>query len=252
MHFRYLRFLPFLMLVYFSAVNAQSIINGMILDAKTRRPLPAANIQISGTYRGAIANQDGFFILTIRRPQADLLISYIGYESETVRVTQRDAGRELKIFLTPIILEGETITVIAEDPGMRIMREVIKRKLVWRDSLETYRAKAYSRVVIENDSGIVSLAESTSETFWDKERGSREVIKTKEQSNNLQENFNIAFASYIPNFYDDDIHIAGASILITDLTEIRSLRAEAEARERLAALGEMAGIDLEAYDYVNR
>jgi hypothetical protein len=210
---RYLLHLLYLLLILCSIAEAQSIINGVILDAKTRRPLPAANIQISGTYRGAIANQDGFFILTIRRPQADLLISYIGYESETVRVTQRDAGRELRIFLIPIILEGETITVIAEDPGMRIMREVIKRKLEWRDNLETYRARAYSRVVLENDSGIVSLAESTSETFWDKERGSREVIKTKEQSSNLQESFNIAFASYIPNFYDDDIRIAGYNII---------------------------------------
>ena len=206
---KYLFFFILIMFTYSQQISAESVISGLILDAKTKEPLPAANVQISGTYSGTISNEDGFFVLTIEQPSALLNFSYIGYQSKTIKVTYNDEGRELKILLEPIIFEGETITVIAEDPGMGIMREVIKRKKEWRSKLKTYRANAYSRVVLENDSGIVSLAESTSETFWDKEKGNREVIKSKEQSSNLQEEYNIAFASYIPNLYDDDISING-------------------------------------------
>ncbi len=202
-----------LLLVGIIHVNAETIISGLVLDANTKQPLPAANIQISGTYKGTISNVDGFFVITIDESSAILTTSYIGYKSKSTNVSFRDLGREIKILLEPIIFEGETITVIAEDPGMQIMREVIKRKKIWREKLTTYQAKAYSRVVIENDSGIVSLAESTSETFWDKEKGNREVIKSKEQSSNLQEEYNIAFASYIPNLYDDDISIAGYQMI---------------------------------------
>ena len=41
----------------------------------------------------------------------------------------------------------------------------------------------------------------------------------------------------VSTIHDDDLQIVGASILINDLTEIRTLRNEAEARYRLAALG---------------
>jgi hypothetical protein len=207
--------LPFLLFFILQVypLYAESVLSGLILDAKTNAPLPAANVQISGTYKGTISNTDGFFVITIEESSALLNFSYIGYESKTIRVSRADEGRELKIFLEPIIFQGETITVIAEDPGMQIMREVIKRKKIWRAKLKTYSAKAYSRIVLENDSGIVSLAESTSETFWDKEKGSREVIKSKAQSNNVQEEYNIAFASHIPNLYDDDISIAGYQMI---------------------------------------
>ena len=199
-------------LLGFSLVNAQYTISGVILDAGSDQPLVAANIQIANTYTGTITNQDGKFVLEVKSPEAVLIVSYIGYASQQVTVREQDAGKNLRIYLRPVILEGEPIVVIAEDPGMRIMREVIKRKRVWQDKLRTYTARAYSRIILENDSGIVSLAESTSETFWDRDRGPREVIKTKEQSSNLSEQYNIAFASYIPNLYNDDIDIVGFKV----------------------------------------
>lgn len=202
-----------LCLLIVSSAGSQTVISGVVTDRDSHQPLPAANIQISGTYRGTITNQDGFFTITIPDQPSVLLVSYIGFESKEVRVGPEDAGRQIDIGLNPVILEGETITIIAEDPGMRIMREVIKRKLIWRKALNTYRAKAYSRIVLENDSGIVSLAESTSELFWDRERGTREVIKTKDQSSNLDKRYNLAFASQFPNFYDDDISISGYTIV---------------------------------------
>jgi hypothetical protein len=201
----------FFILLYTSICGvgfAQKIVRGHVEDAKTGESLPATNIQIEGTYQGTISNQDGDFSIPVETIPSNLMISYIGYESQKVRI---DSGtpRKLRIRLNPIILEMDPIVISAEDPAMAIMRKVIRRKLEWRAKLNTYRAEAYSRLIFENDSGIVSIAESLSETFWDKEKGSREVIKSKRQTNNLSETQNFAVASFIPNFYDDDIDIAG-------------------------------------------
>jgi hypothetical protein len=136
------------------------------------------------------------------------LITFIGYESQKILIDESTPDQIL-VRMIPIILQMDPIIISAEDPAMAIMREVIRRKLEWRAKLDTYKAKAYSRLIFENDSGIVSIAESLSETFWDHEKGSREVIKSKRQTSNLSDAQNFAVASFIPNFYDDDIDIAG-------------------------------------------
>jgi len=204
----------FLLLLFFHilSVHANNIVTGYIKDAQTEQPLAAANIEILGTFQGTISNEDGRYTLELKKLPATILVSYIGYESQSFTFTT-ELPDKLNILLEPIILETEPIIVIAEDPAMRIMREVIRQKKLWQDKLQTYKALAYSRLVFENDSGIVSIAESTSEAFWDRDKGPREVIKSKRQTSNLSDDQNFAFSSYIPNFYDDDIEIVGYQVV---------------------------------------
>ncbi len=187
---------------------SQKLISGYIRDRETKEPLAAANIQIVGTFQGTISNTEGKYLLQLNKIQSTILVSYIGYQSKKITIDEY-SGKFQDIYLKPILLETEAIIVIAEDPAMGIMRKVIKRKLEWRKKIETYKADAYTRFTLENDSGIVTIAESISEVFWDKEKGSREVIKSKKQTENLKANQNFAFSSHIPNFYDDDIEIQG-------------------------------------------
>ena len=198
------------LLFFFNVVNisANTNITGYVLDTKTKEPLSAANIEILGTFQGTISNQDGKYYLELKKLPAEILVSYIGYESKSLTISE-DSPHRIDILLNPTILEAEPILVIAEDPAIGIMRKVIERKNFWIKKLNTFKANAYSRLVLENDSGIVSISESISEVYWDREKGPREVIRSKKQTNNLSENQNFAFASYIPNFYDDDIEIIG-------------------------------------------
>jgi hypothetical protein len=207
-----LTFILFFLCTNLKLSHAQSIISGDVVDAKSGDPLAAANIQIEGTFQGTITNEDGDFVIPLEKIPVNLIISYIGYKSKRIKI-DRHSKTHLRIELEPIILEMEAIIVVAEDPALAIMREVIKRKLIWRKEIETSSAKAYSRLVFENDSGIVSIAESLSDTFWDREKGSREVIKSKRQTSNLSEEQNMAVASFIPNFYDDDIDLIGFSVI---------------------------------------
>ena len=104
-------------------------------------------------------------------------------------------------------LEMEEITVTGEDPAISIMREVINRKKIWRENLSTYRVDAFSRQQLKTDTSIVSISESISEAFWDKERGNREILKSRRQTANIEGSNNFAGVSYLPNFYDDNLDI---------------------------------------------
>ncbi|MEL7833472.1 DUF5686 and carboxypeptidase-like regulatory domain-containing protein [Fodinibius sp. Rm-B-1B1-1] len=198
-----------LLLLISSSVYAQKTINGTITDIKTGETLPSANILIENTYRGTITNSNGEFSLTIPDSllPATLIVRYIGYETKELSIT-RNSSFNQHIPLTPSVTEMQEIVVTDEDPGMRIMREVIKRKQQWRKELETYTAEAYTRQSLSNDTAIVSITESVSEVFWDKQQGHREIQKSKRQTANIEAASNFAGVSYLPNFYDDDIEIA--------------------------------------------
>ena len=191
---------------------AQKTIHGYVKNVDTGEALPVASIQVEGTFRGTISNNNGEYILELTQLPATILVRYIGFKSKRIPITEDSPG-EQNILLKPVVLELEEIVVTAEDPAISIMKEVIKRKQVWRKKLETYKAEAYTRVVLENDTSIVFILESTSELFWDREKGKREVIKSKRETSNLSSTEMFASVSWLSNFYDDDIEIQGFKII---------------------------------------
>lgn len=192
----------------------QLTISGTIYDADTGETLPSANISIENTYRGTISNRSGAYSLSIPDSllPATVVVRYIGFESAR-RVIKAGSSRRQDFRLQPSVTEMEAITVTDEDPAIRIMRQVIKRKQQWRDQLNTYKAEAYTRQTVSNDTSIVMITESVSTAFWDKEKGHREVLKSRKQTANLDAADNFAGVSYLPNFYDDNIEIAGFEVV---------------------------------------
>ena len=201
-----------LTLLFLRPALAQKVIEGSIRDRESQQALPAANIQIEGTLKGTISNDQGYYILKLDQLPATLIISYIGYAKEKVRI-EPESDRRQDILLTPVILELEPLVVIAEDPGMSIMREVIRRKKEWRATLNTYQADAYTRVVLENDTSITSIMESISISYWSRDKGTRETIKSRRQTSNLSADENFASVGVITNLYDDNIEIAGFKLI---------------------------------------
>lgn len=195
-------------LLFTPVLPAQQTINGIVVDAQTGDPLPSANILIKDTFRGTITNSEGEFTLTIEGKSATLIFRYIGYKSAEIKISGNSESF-LEVALEPSILEMDEIVVTDKDPGLTIMERVIERKKIWKGELKTFQADAYTRQKLENDTSIVSITESVSELFWDSEKGHREVIKSRNQTSNISENQNFAGVNYIPNFYDDNIEIAG-------------------------------------------
>ena len=189
-----------------SNVQAQHIITGKIVDANTLEPLAAAHIIIKGTYKGTIANADGEFTLKVDSLPATIVVRFLGFQTNEQEILPGHEG-PLDFLMEEAFLEMEEITVTGEDPAISIMREVIRRKQIWRENLNTYSVDAYSRQQLKTDTSIVSISESISEAFWDRERGNREILKSRRQTANIEGSDNFAGVSYLPNFYDDNLEI---------------------------------------------
>lgn len=93
--------LMFLGLMAFYGLNAQTTISGTVIDVN-QEPLVGANVELKGTTDGTITDNEGDFSLTISAsPPFTLVISYVGYNEDEVRVT----GDETDLL---IILEKES------------------------------------------------------------------------------------------------------------------------------------------------
>ncbi|MBP0903637.1 carboxypeptidase-like regulatory domain-containing protein [Mariniflexile gromovii] len=67
-------------------------ITAKIMDAKTKAPIPYANIK-TGAYSGVISNDEGFFSLNSENPDTTVLnISCLGYKSETLTIKDLKAN----------------------------------------------------------------------------------------------------------------------------------------------------------------
>lgn len=192
-------------------LHAQTI-RGTVVDAESGTPLPSATIQLKGTYGGTITNREGEFSIDIEEYPANLQVRYIGYKSRKVKLEEWTADT-LRVSLEPSVTELGKIVVTDRDPGLSIMERVIERKKMWRSSLKTYQAEAYTRQVLRNDTTIVSITESGTRSFWDAEQGHREVQLYSRQTTNIGEDENFAGVRFLPNFYDDNITIAGYNLV---------------------------------------
>ena len=200
---------------------AQKLVRGQIFDAATGEVLPAANVQIEGTYRGTISNADGVYEIQLDELPATLLVRFIGYETARRTIAADDAAQQ-DFRLQPVTYELGEVVVTGEDPAVQIMREVIERKKVWRAALDTYETEAYNRFTISNDTGIVSIIETFTAAFWDRERGMKETLKGRRETANLEIEEALPAALFVTNLYDDDIEVGGYTLI--GVTHPKALR----------------------------
>ncbi|PAC27215.1 TonB-dependent receptor [Flectobacillus sp. BAB-3569] len=64
----------------------QRSISGKVIAADTKEALIGANIQITGTTKGASTNAEGYFTLTVPETAKSLTVSYVGYTAQTVTI----------------------------------------------------------------------------------------------------------------------------------------------------------------------
>ena len=76
----------FFLLLPIILFSQQIVVEGVVLD-DIGDPLPGATVQIKGIDQvGAITNFDGEFSILIDSPDQSIVVSYIGFISETVDV----------------------------------------------------------------------------------------------------------------------------------------------------------------------
>jgi len=73
-------------------------ISGKIVSQKTQQPLPGASVFCQNTTKGTVTNNDGNFILRLANGGYDLVVSYTGYETNMIRISNSDKQKDsLKI-----------------------------------------------------------------------------------------------------------------------------------------------------------
>lgn len=187
--------LCFTIVLLTASSQAQNVISGKVVDAQTLEPLAAAHIIIKDTYKGTIANADGEFTLSVSEFPSTIVVRYLGYKTNEITI-QEGHQDPLDFLMEEAFLEMQEITVTGEDPAISIMKEVIRRKQIWRENLKNYTVDAYSRQQLKTDTSIVSITESISQAYWDKELGNREILKSRRQTANIEGSDNFAGVSY--------------------------------------------------------
>lgn len=76
--------LLFLLLLLPFSVLAQSTLDGVVLDSKTKQPIPGVNVVVQGTTTGTSTDFDGKFKLPKVKKGDVIVFSFIGYKNETV------------------------------------------------------------------------------------------------------------------------------------------------------------------------
>ena len=191
-------------------LRAGHLVSGHVSDAWSGEPLPVATVQIAGTYQGTIANHSGDYLLELTKLPATLRVTYVGYRSRDVVVPDSTVA-VVDFALEPVPYKLPATIVTPEDLAVRIMREVMRRKQVWRPTIQSYKANAYLRIVVESKGEIALMGEVVSDIFWDQERGLREVIKSQRVTDNIAEDgddYSSALDGFV-NLYDDNIPFLG-------------------------------------------
>ncbi|MGQ9854380.1 MAG: carboxypeptidase-like regulatory domain-containing protein, partial [Candidatus Oleimicrobiaceae bacterium] len=107
------------LLVCWQGAQAQTTgkIAGRVLDAPTGAPLPAVNVVVEGTSRGAATDENGTFVILNMPPGVyTLRASMIGYEAVRLQNVRVSVNRteEVTIRLSPTVLEGKEVVIQAE------------------------------------------------------------------------------------------------------------------------------------------
>ncbi len=83
----------FFLLLLFVALSVSAIsqfsVRGVVLDSSTREPLNAASVFCQNTTIGNTTNKQGEFNISLKPGAYDLIISYTGYQTQTIRVTEQ-------------------------------------------------------------------------------------------------------------------------------------------------------------------
>jgi len=87
------KYIILLLSIYSFSVNAQETFSGTIFSKESNKktPLEGANVFWLGTQIGAVTDQNGNFSLPFTTETKQLVISYLGFKTDTLTIEMNDA-----------------------------------------------------------------------------------------------------------------------------------------------------------------
>ncbi len=190
------------------SAQAQVLLRGVVRDAETGVTLAAAHVVVDSTEQGTITNREGQFEIVVAALPVVLRVRYIGYQTQRLTIGPNDP-RSLEIDLEPAVYELGEIFVAGEEFAANVMRKVIENKQAWRNHLQSYQMRGFTRITLENDRRVALISEAVFDSYWDRERGWREVVRSRRETADFYRRLQIEPAGYLPDLYHDTIEIQG-------------------------------------------
>src|SRR5688500_12069140 len=78
---------------------AQGTLTGTVKDAETGLPLEGASVFAQNTTRGTLSDKEGAFKLFLERGGYEIVISFTGYMSRTINLSEVSGDRDFTIEL---------------------------------------------------------------------------------------------------------------------------------------------------------
>jgi len=103
---------PFLFLT--AIVFAQNNVSGKVIDAETLLPLPGANVYVyAKPALGTPTDRNGDFLITGVEQNDELIVSFVGYNSQTTILGSTNINQQILIYLQPKIIPSQSVLVEA-------------------------------------------------------------------------------------------------------------------------------------------
>lgn len=199
-------------------------LSGVVRDQETREPLAFAAVAVGATSLGVMTEHDGSFELHLAPGTYEIVVSMIGYETKRISVVMEKKDRHLDVDLHLLTLQQAEVEVIAEDPGMAIMRRAIRRMTDQRRTLRSYSYELYTKFVAgtdtltarrssgRGDSTIVSIFESVSRGYFrSPDSYFNEIIRRRQSVNVPPEANYVAFGTNL-NAADPVVTLVGEEV----------------------------------------
>jgi hypothetical protein len=74
-------------LFFLNNLHAQFVVSGTVMDSASHEPLSAASVFCQNTTLGTVTNREGHYSLSLKSGGYDLIFTYTGYQTQTVRIT---------------------------------------------------------------------------------------------------------------------------------------------------------------------
>jgi len=151
--------LGLLSLLFLFQVNAQKLtrVKGIVLDSKTKEPLPFVNIAFKGANIGTTTDFDGKYYIETQWGTPTLQASFVGYKTFSKKVTLGKVNT-INFMLKNDAIEIETFTVKADrkryknkgNPAVALIKKVIEHKDDNRlESYDFYEYDKYEKIEID-------------------------------------------------------------------------------------------------------
>jgi len=146
---RLLLFTLLFFLSYFSA-KTQIELKGVVSDEATKKPLAFVSISVqNGVPSAAISDIDGKFTIILPQIPCKLQISYIGYSSKTIEITENLGATQLLYIRQNEFALREVVINAGENPAHRIVKNVWKNRDIHNPAkLSSYRCDVYNKLLL--------------------------------------------------------------------------------------------------------